>query len=384
MAELGLFTGIPQYENFARLKELLPVTEMKASSQPHPFSGGAPVELPKSYDFEGKTRDLGALISATHTSALFVLKDGKIRFERYWLTGGRDVQWLSMSVAKSFVSALVGIAIAEGFIKSIEEPIDKYVASLSKSGYAGVRIKDVLQMSSGARWNEDYSDPGSEIFGLAMATAPGGSLDAFVPTLVNESKPGTICRYNSAETQVLGMLLIEATGRSLADYMQEKLCEPLGMEFPSYWLVDSKGREMAFAGLNMTARDFAKLGQLFLDRGVWNGRQIVPAEWVVASTRFDAPHLAPGKPLVSDHAFPLGYGFQWWLPPGDRGEFSGIGVYNQYVYVDPSRGVVIVKLSANPGYGTSKEEETNKDYENIAGLRAIARQFDEASTTGAR
>ena len=376
MAELGLFTGVPQHENFARLKEMFPVTEMRASKRPRPFSNGAPIELPRSYDFEGKTRDLATLISATNTSALFVLKDGKIRFENYWLTGGPDVQWLSMSVAKSFVSALVGIAIAEGSIKSIEEPIDKYVPSLTKSAYGGVRIKDVLQMSSGARWNEDYSDPNSEIFGLGMAMSPGGSFDAFVPTLVNESKPGTICRYNSAETQALGMLLIEATGRSLTDYMQEKLCEPLGMEFPSYWLLDGKGREMAFAGLNMTARDFAKLGQLFLDRGVSDGRQIVPAEWVAASTTFDAPHLAPNKPLVSDHAFPLGYGFQWWLPPGDRGEFSGIGVYNQYVYVDPSRGVVIVKLSANPAYGTSKEEEDNKDYENIAGLRAIAQQFD--------
>lgn len=376
LGELGLFTGVPQYENFARLKELFAVKEMKASKRPHPFDEGALIQLPKYYEFEGKTRELDSLISGTHTSALFVLKDGKVRFEKYWLTGGRDVQWLSMSVAKSFVSALVGIAVSEGSIKSIEEPIDRYVSSLSKSAYAGVSVKNVLQMSSGARWNEDYSNPNSEIFGLGMAMAAGGSLDAFVPTLVNESKPGTICRYNSAETQALGMLLVAATGQSLADYMHEKLCEPLGMEFPSYWLVDSKGREMAFAGLNMAARDFAKLGQLFLDRGVWSGRQVVPADWVAASTKFDASHLAPGKPVVSDHAFPLGYGYQWWLPPGNRGEFSGIGVYNQYVYVDPSRGVVIVKLSANPAYGTSKEEETNKDYENIAGMRAIVRQFE--------
>lgn len=376
LADLGLFTGAPQYENFCRLKEMLPFVQMKASDSPMPFSQGAPIELPTQYESDGESRSLAALLSSTDTSALLVLKDGSIRSESYWLTGGREVQWLSMSVAKSFVSTLVGIAIAEGVIGSIEEPIDKYVRSLATSAYAGVSIKDVLQMSSGARWNEDYSDPTAEIFGLGAAMSPGGSLDAFVPTLVTQSRPGSICRYNSAETQALAMLLIEATGRSLTSYMQEKLCDPLGMEFPSYWLVDDRGREMAFAGLNMTARDFAKLGQLFLDRGAWHGRQIVPAAWVSASTKYDAPHLAPGKPLVSDHAFPLGYGFQWWLPPGDRGEFSAIGVYNQYAYVDPSRGIVIVKLSANPAYGTSKEESVNKDYENIEAFRAIARQFD--------
>jgi CubicO group peptidase (beta-lactamase class C family) len=126
----------------------------------------------------------------------------------------------------------------------------------------------------------------------------------------------------------------------------------------------------------MTARDFAKLGELYRNGGAWRDRQIVPPEYVAASTKADAPHLAPGMPLVGDHAFPLGYGYQWWIPEGDRGEFSAIGVYNQYVYVDPSSGVVIVKLSANPAYGTSKDEETNKDIENIDALRAISRQFD--------
>jgi len=158
--------------------------------------------------------------------------------------------------------------------------------------------------------------------------------------------------------------------------MRETLVEPLGFEYDSYWLVDGMGMEMAFAGLNVTARDFAKLGELYRNHGRWNGTQIVPEWWVRASVLADAPHLEPGKPILADHALDLGYGYQWWLPDGDRGEFSAIGIYNQLVYVDPSRGVTIVKLSANPAYGTSMTEATNREMENIAFLRAIGESFD--------
>ena len=375
MGSLGLFTGVPQYKNFASLHLTQSVSLMPPAAIPCELPTGQSIALPETYAVDGTTRSLQSLIDDTHTSALLVLKEGVLRFEQYFLTGGRRVPWLSMSVAKSFVSALVGIATEEKFIESLETPIDRYVPLLAGSAYGGVRIKDVLQMSSGARWNEDYSDPDSDILRMGSALGPGGSVDVFMAEMVRESAPGTICRYNSADTQALGMLIAGATGRTLTDYMHEKLVVPLGMESPSYWVLDSKGREMAFAGVLMTARDFARLGELYRQRGVWGGRQIVSAAYVDASVRVESPHLAPGLPLVGDHAFPMGYGYQWWLPPGQDGEFSAIGVYNQYVYVDPSRGVVIVKLSANPAYGTSKEESVNKDYENILAMRSISRQF---------
>ena len=373
---LRIFTGEPQYENFARMQQLNAVREMKPARLPFPFPEGPKISLPTTYTFDGKIRNVHSLLGATHTSALLVLKDGVVRYEQYWLTGGRNVQWMSMSVAKSFVSALVGVALSEGAIGSLQDPIDRYVPKLAGSAYEGVSIKDVLQMSSGARWNEDYSDPTSEIFGLSAAMGPGGSLDDFIATIVRATTPGTLCMYNSADTQALAMLVAGATGRTLADYMHEKLCEPLGMESPGYWITDSVGREMAFAGLLLTARDFARLGELYRNGGRWDSRQVVPSAYVAASIKADAPHLMPGKPMVGDHALGPGYGYQWWLPDGNLGEFSGIGVYNQYVYVDPSRGVVIVKLSANPAYGTTSLEENNKDNENIAALRAISRQFD--------
>jgi CubicO group peptidase (beta-lactamase class C family) len=288
---------------------------------------------------------------------------------------------MSMSVAKSFVSALIGIAVAEGHIDGVEEPISDYVPVQPGSAYDGVSIRHVLQMSSGARWNEDYNDPDSDIYRLGAVMSGAGTLADFVATMVRESEPGTVCRYNSADTQALGELLVHATQRSIADYMQEKLVETLGMTAPGYWVLDSAGREMAFAGVNLTARDFAKLGELYRNDGVYNGTQVVPAAWVRASVTPDAPHLIAGRPILADHPLPLGYGYQWWLPDGDRGEFSAIGVYNQFVYVDPSRGVVIVKLSANRAYGTTPDESTNRDIETIAFLRAIAEHCDAVGKT---
>lgn len=376
MTDLGLFTGQPQFENFARFKDILPVARMAAATSPFTFPDGAAIALPESYVLAGEARSSQAFIEQTDTAALLVMKNGAIRHELYRLTGGRDVQWISWSVAKSFVSALVGIAIADGYIRSIDEAISDYITVEHGSAYDGVKIRHVLQMSSGARWNEDYADSSSDVHRLGATMAGAMSLDAFVATMVPESTPGTVCRYNSGDTQALGALLVKATGRSLTEYMRDKLLVPLGFESDAYWMVDATGMEMAFAGLNVTARDFAKLGELYRNHGRWQGRQIVPEDWVRASVRADAPHLQPGQPILSDHPLDLGYGYQWWLPDGDRGEFSAIGIYNQLVYVDPSRGVTIVKLSANPAYGTTMDEATNREMENIAFLRAICASFD--------
>lgn len=376
MATIGMFSGVRQFANFCRIQQLATVKRMAPSSRPFEFPTRPAIELPETYHHNGVEKKLNNLLTDTDTSALLVFKDGAVCFERYWLTGGRGVQWISMSVAKSFTSALVGIAHGEGRIERLDDSITRYATSLSGSAYDGVRIRDVLQMSSGARFVEDYTNPDSEIFRLAASLGPGGSFEAFMRTMRPEVPPGTRCLYASADTQALALLLISATGRSLTDYMQTKLCEPLGMESAAFWMSDSQGVEAAFVGLLMTARDFAKLGELYRNGGAWGDRQIVPADFVTASVRCDAPHLVPGRPIVSGHSFALGYGYQWWIPEGDRGEFSAVGVYNQYVYVDPSRGAVVVKLSANPRYGLSHDDADNKDVETIFALRAICRQLD--------
>lgn len=366
----SLFSGAEQIDNFPRMHEFFPSARMGPSPAPLQFGEGARMALPAQYTYLGETKDTRTFLEDTDTAALLVLQDGDIVFEEYWRTGGPEVTWLSMSVAKSFISALVGIAVEEGLIDTIEDPVTKYVPALAGSAYDGVRIKDVLQMSSGARWNEDYSDPNSDINKFGRIFALGGSLNEFAATLTRENDPGTFNRYNSTDTQVLGMLLTEVTGRTVTDYMIEKLWHPMGAESQAWWLLDSEDMEMVFGGLNATARDYAKIGELYRLGGYLNGQQIVPADWVANSVRPDAPHLQPGKDNPASD-YEIGYGYQWWVPEGDEGAFSAIGVYNQFVFVNPTRGTVIVKLSANSDYGVTNEESSYRELETIELFREI-------------
>ena len=242
-----LFSGAEQYEQLARVPELFPTARLEPAEKPFLWPEGARISLPETFDHSGSSVNVATFLTETDTSALLLIKDGEIRSESYFLTGGKDVQWISFSVAKSFISALVGIAVSEGHIRSIDDPASDYLPELAGSGYEDVRIKDILQMSSGASWNEDYSDFDSDINRMGRVFALGGSLDEFITTLSRDFDPGTYIRYNSTDTQVLGRLLVATTGRSISDYMTEKLWHPIGAEAPGYWMLDDYGMEMAFA-----------------------------------------------------------------------------------------------------------------------------------------
>ncbi len=376
LQQLRLFTGIPQHENFCRMADLVSTRPMAPSSAPREWTRGAETELPTSFVFQGTQRSTAQLLGETDTAALLVLHRGRIREENYWLTGGPHVPWMSMSVAKSFVSALLGIAVAEGAIAGIEDPVSSYVAVEPGSAYDGVPIRSLLQMSSGARWNEDYSNPESDALRIGAATSGAhGGQDRIVATMVREHAPDTVCRYNSCDTQALTAVLRSATGVSLADYMQTRLVEPLGMTDPGAWIVDPFGVEMGYGGLQLTARDYARLGELYRLGGVAGERQVVPADWVAASTRSTAPHTEPGRVIEGTHLLAEGYGYQWWIPGDNDGSFSAIGVYNQFVYVHPTADVTIVKLSANRAFGTTTDEAQNREGETLAFLRACALAF---------
>lgn len=368
----SLFTGAEQSQNFHQLQHIFPSRRISASENPRPFPRGPDISLPASFSYEGSQFDTEDFLEFTDTSALLVIKDGIVRYENYWLTGGPEVQWISFSVGKSFVSALVGIAIDEGLIGGVEEPITRYVPMLTGSAYDNVRIKDVLQMSSGARWNEEYGNPDSDIMRYGNTWASGSSFDEFTASLVREREPGTYNYYNSTDTQALGMLLTHATGRTLSAYAEEKLFHPLGMEDDAYWNHDNFGMEMAAGGLVMTARDYAKLGQLYLQQGEWHGRQIVPAQWVRDSLQADGPHLQPEV----HPEYPVGYGYQWWLPASTEGEFAALGIYNQMIFINPTRNLVIVKLSANSHYAITGDESSWYELESFELFRAVADQFD--------
>ena len=364
---INLFNSDVIVENFRTMGDKFNSRTISHGPDVFTFKQGIK-KLPEKYIFNGKEKSVSSFIDHTGTTGMIVIKDDTILFEKYYQGNTEASKAISWSVAKSFVSALFGIAVSEGSIKDINQPVTDYLPLLKNSGYNGVSIKNVLQMSSGIRFNEDYGDFNSDInkigryFGLNMPLAD------FVASLKAEKQQGIYHHYVSMDTQVLGMILREATGKNLSEYAQEKLWKPIGMESNAYWLIDSSGMEAAFAGLNVTLRDYARFGRLYLNKGNWNGKQIVPAAWVKASVTPDAPHLMPGK--RSNASWVLGYGYQWWIPENPDGDYLAIGIYGEAIYVYPRYNIVIAKTSAYTDYNKDGDD---MERESIEMFRAIAR-----------
>ena len=355
-----LFQDRDHVADFRNMGAFFHTVRVRASGAPSALARGASVDLPVAFEFRGTRIDTASFLKLTDTTGLIIIKDDAIVFERYFRGTDAHTRTATWSVSKSFVSALIGIAVAEGKIHSISDPVTGYVPELAGSAYDGVRIKDVLEMSSGARWNEDYSDPHSDVVRFGHAVAFAQSLDAFAATLTREHAPGTYLRYNSMDTQVLGMVLRHATGMPLAAYLSTRLWQPLGMEEDGYYLTDREGVEFAAGGLNATLRDYARLGLLYAHYGNWRGVEIMPEEWVRASMTPDAPQLMPGRRASSSEIW--GYGYHWWIPDL-RGDCVAVGVFNQFIYVNPRERLVIAKSSANHAYGTGRGYDETKDHE---------------------
>jgi len=343
---IHLFDEANIIENFRSFDKAFPSSTLTASPNPFIYPKGEKISLPTTFDFEGQSINTESFLKESSTTGLLVIQDDKLVFEAYYLGNTESTRNISWSVAKSFISTLMGIAVEEGHIKKITQKVEEYLPELKGTAYEGVRIKDVLQMSTGVKFDEDYGNFNSDINRWGRGFALGFAQDKFPLSLEREREPGTYNHYVSINTHVLGMILRKTTGQSITEYMQAKLWNPLGMEYDAYWILDNSGTEVALGGLNVTLRDYAKIGTLFLNEGKWQGKEIVPASWVKAATTPDAPHLEPGvgNPL-SAHDF--GYGYQWWVPVTTEGEYMARGIYNQAVYVNPTTRTVIVKLSAN-------------------------------------
>jgi CubicO group peptidase (beta-lactamase class C family) len=338
-----LFSASAIVHNFSHMDEAFVADHLPATTARKPLPIGTPMPIPP---------EMQTWISARNVTALVILKDGKQVFEDYYHGTGADDLRINWSVSKSYLSALFGVIMAEGAIDSIDDPVLKYAPKLAETAYQNATIKDVLQMSSGLKFDEDYLAFFSDINRMGRVLALGGSMDRFAQKQkTSAAAPGERMEYVSIDTHVLGMVIRGATGRGITDLLQEKIIGPLGMERAPYYVSDGKGVAFVLGGLNTTTRDNARFGQMMLQHGQWNGKQIVPRDWVVASTKASAK-TAPGE---------IGYGYQWWIPLGCvDGQFLARGIYGQYIYIDQINNVTIAAHSTDRAFrmdGVSRENE---------------------------
>jgi len=352
--------------NFSTMPSSFPTVTIKRSGKVKAF-GHQLKNIPDSFEYKGEQRSMQSFLTDSSATALVVIKGKDITFEDYYQGTGELDARISWSVAKSFLSAIFGVAVNDGLIPDLNQPVTDYVPELKGSGYDGVSIKNVLQMSSGVYFNEDYGDFDSDINRFGRTMALGGSFDDFAASLTSDRAQGTYMHYVSLDTHVLGMVLRAATGRSIVDYFDEKLWSKLGTEKDAIYLTDSTGEPLVLGGLNLISRDYARLGTLYRDFGMIDGEQIVPAQWIEDSITPDAAHLMPGERESADTT--LGYGYQWWIPQQADGEFMALGIYGQFIYINRKADVVIVKNSADRGFMDNHYE--SKDIA-VAAFRAIA------------
>lgn len=355
--------------NFQGMDGIFDVSHLKASAKPKPIPRNISYDLPDKFSFEGKEISIEEYLKESNTEGLMIIHNDSIIYEQYDLGLKADAPHISWSMAKSFISTLMGCLVEQGKI-DLEKRVTDYLPQFAGTGYDQVRVKDVLQMSSGVRFNEDYADYYSDINRFGRAFALGSSLENFAKSLNNERKPGTFNHYVSIDTQVLGMIISAVSGKSITQLCQELIWNPLGMEDPAYWIVDKDNFEVALGGLNASLRDYAKLGLLFLHDGEYNGNRVVSEAWVKAATTPDAPHLMPNQTELSNDHF--GYAYQWWTPPFPKNDFFASGVYSQFIYINKEKNLVIAKLSANYKYIEDTHFHKTK---HVAMLQSIAAKF---------
>jgi len=372
---IALFSDESRAENFRSMHEIFPSHTVAPGGDTWAFSRDER-PLPERYRFDGEARSLAAFLEDSETTGLLVARDGVILHESYSRGNDEHALATSFSLAKPFVAALVGIAIEQGFIASVDDPISDYLPELIGSGYEGVAIHDVLTMSSGVAFDEAYDRVTSDVMRLPIQVfGLRQSVPVILAGLQRQREPGTFHAYISSDALALGQLVARATGRTASAYLEEAIWVPAGMEAPAAWNTDFHDNELAHAFLNATLRDYARFGRLVLNEGRRDERQVIPAAWVNTSTQPSAPHLQPGDNQASTSTF--GYGYQWWIPDEAEGDVVAIGIWGQFIYVHPRYGIVIAKTSTDPGFAA-------RERESLAVFRAIAWEFaDDPGVAGA-
>tara|TARA_R110002049_G_scaffold241231_1_gene415037 strand:+ start:1334 stop:2440 length:1107 start_codon:yes stop_codon:yes gene_type:complete len=330
--------------NFADIKDhkKFPNRDLTASEATFEFYTPTAPKFPKELTVNGKKSTLSKFLEDHHTVAFMIIQNDSIQYEAYFDGYEESSIVPSFSMAKSITSLLIGKAIEEGLIQSVDEPITNYIPELKENGFDKVSIESLLQMTSGLDYNEGYYNP----FGDVATFYYGRNLRKAITKMKLNSEPGVEFDYLSGSTQLLGLVLERAIkDRTITAYLQEKLWTPLEMEYDASWSIDKKkdGLEKTFCCLNATAIDYAKIGRLMLNRGNYNGQQLVPEEWITQSTKVDTANGSASY-----------YQYQWWLP-SKEGDFMAQGILGQFIYVNPEKNIIMIRLgkkTGNIGWGS--------------------------------
>ena len=341
-----LYTNLPKDENvlfwtqdqrdtaFRQMEKLAPTHAIQAGDDVHQFGQGAPLKL---------NVDLDAYLLHQRVAGLIIIQDNKIRLEKYGLGYDAAGRWTSFSVAKSLTSTLVGAAVRDGYIKSLDDKVTVYIPDLRGSAYDDVTVRQLLMMTSGVKWNEDYTDKNSDValFGIHKAEPGVDVTVSYMRKLPREAPAWTKWVYKTGETNLIGVLVSSATKKTLSAYLSEKIWKPYGMAQDAVWITGSTGHEISGCCLSAALQDYARFGQFILDGAVAGGKRVVPDDWLSAATTKQADAALPGR----------GYGYQWWT--NDDGSFAAQGIFGQGIFIDPKRRLVI---ATNGNWKTATDE----------------------------
>lgn len=332
-----LFWTVPQRDAAFRALDRIPLLAkarpVAAGATPSALPTGAALKL---------GLDVDAFMAAQRSAAVIVLHDGRLRLERYGLGFDASGRWTSFSVAKSMTSTLVGAAIRDGHIKSMDDKVSDYIPQMKGSAYDDVSIRQLLTMTSGVRWNEDYGDPNSDVARFNNHKPEPGvdALVSYMRQLPRVAPAGTRWHYSTGETNLVGILLAQATKKPLATYLSEKIWVPAGMQQPATWILSKTGQEISGCCIQAATRDFARVGQFIMNGAMVNGASIVPDGWLAEATTTRMPIGQADR----------GYGYQWWTYAD--GSYSARGIFGQGIFIDPKRKLVVA-LNANWGTGAN-------------------------------
>lgn len=320
---------------FRQMEKLAPTHAIEAGDSVYPLPKGPPIKI---------AVDVDAYMAHQRNAGLIIVQDGQVRFEKYGLGFTPEGRWTSFSVAKSFASSLVGAAVKDGYIKSLDDKVTAYIPGLKGSAYDDVSVRQLLTMTSGVKWNEDYTDPKSDValFNLQKPVAGEDITVSYMKTLPREAPAGSKWVYKTGETNLIGVLVSSATGKTLSQYLSEKVWKPFGMEQDAVWMLGATGHEISGCCLSASLRDYARFGLFILGGGKAGGVEVFPDDWLAAATTKQAAIDQPGR----------GYGYQWWT--NDDGSFAAQGIFGQGIFIDPARKLVI---ASNGDWPTATDPE---------------------------